>query len=165
MAKNPELKAYSGYITQEQEDNLLIYCEKNNITKAKAIGLLIDSIDFKTLKAKKSRLENLELDFTEYKESSQNKITGINHRLYEIEKTLFAIETNSKNSPIEKNKTCDRVEINNKGITRQELATLLDKSPRTIENHSKDIEIYTKKEIGIAYKYDVKTKLYYPTND
>jgi hypothetical protein len=77
MAKNPELKAYSGYITQEQEDNLLIYCEKNNITKARAIGLLIDSIDFQTLKAKKSRLETLEIEFLEFKKTILDRLDNI----------------------------------------------------------------------------------------
>lgn len=77
MAKNPELKAYSGYITQEQEDNLLIYCEKNNITKARAIGLLIDSIDFQTLKAKKSRLETLEIDFLEFKKTILDRLDNL----------------------------------------------------------------------------------------
>jgi hypothetical protein len=158
MARKKELKTYGGYVTQEQEDKLLVYCQKNKITKARAIGLFIDTLDLDSLENKDRDFETLKLDFSDYKESAISEVKEINQRLYEIEKTLNKLE---KNQTIE-SKT-DRSQIENKGITRSELSKLLGRSPKTIENNSKNIENYTYKIIGIAYKYDVKTKLYYPT--
>lgn len=172
MAKSPELETYSGYINKEQKEKLLIFCEKNNITKAKAIGLLIDSIDLETLKSQRSRLDNLEIDFTDYKELALKEVREITHRLDYVEKTLNKLEQNQmiiplksddtshKKPPLNDNPGCQKID----SLTEIELAKLLGKSIKTLTNNRKNIENYTFKNLGYSYSYNSENKTYYLTN-
>jgi DNA/RNA endonuclease G (NUC1) len=166
MAKSPELETYSGYINKQQKEKLLIFCEKNNITKAKAIGLLIDSIDLETLKSQRSRLDNLEIDFSEYKESSLKEVREISHRLDYVETILNKLDNLKTVQTVTQLPQTKSVHVDSpkKILTEIELAELLAKSIKTVTNNRKNIENYTLKNLGYSYSYNSEKKNYYLTN-
>lgn len=135
-------------IANDSNDSKVTTNDSNDSNDSNMIALIakVESIEIENLQ-NKTKLENLQLEFLEFKEKTLNKL--------EKNQTVIELKNNFPSS---------QSEIGSKGITITELAKLLKRSVWTVKDHKKDIESYTKQLIGQAYKYNVKTKLFYKTN-